>query len=223
VIAARARRLVIAATLGAALLTGALPARAQGPVPGHPPGALRAQFEQRYVGKKAPDFTLTDLKGKDYHLAALKGKVVLLNFWYSSCVPCRRETPDLSAIYRVHARDGLEILGINLDDLLMPTAGHAPLKVFLDEFKPPYPVLMADENVFDLYGGIPVQPISFLVDRGGNVAHLFWGAFPGAAFEKGIVALLEAPVAPPGKTAPTPSAPNSKPAPAAKPPAKSSA
>ncbi len=218
-IAARARGLLVVAALGAALGAGAPPARAQGPGIGSPPGALRAQFEQRYLGKKAPDFTLTDLKGKDYHLAALKGKVVLLNFWYSSCVPCRRETPDLSAIYRVHAKDGLEILGINLDDILMPTAGHAPLKVFLDEFKPPYPILMADENVFDLYGGIPVQPISFLVDRGGNVAHLFWGAFPGAAFEKGILALLDAPAAAPGKTAPPP-APNSKTAPPAKPPAK---
>ena len=214
-IATPARRLFAAAAVGATLLAGAPAARAQGPGIGSPRGALREQFVQRYVGKKAPDFTLTDLKGQDHHLAALKGKVVLLNFWYSSCVPCRRETPDLSAIYRVHAKDGLEILGINLDDILMPTAGHAPLKVFLDEFKPPYPILMADENVFDLYGGIPVQPISFLVDRGGNVAHLFWGAFPGAAFEKGILALLDAPAAP---AAPT--APGGKPAPPAKPPAK---
>ena len=218
-IAAVARRLGVAGVVAAALLAGATAARAQGPGLGSPRGALREQFVQRYVGKKAPDFTLTDLKGQDHHLAALKGKVVLLNFWYSSCVPCRRETPDLSAIYRVHAKDGLEILGINLDDLLMPTAGHAPLKVFLDEFKPPYPILMADENVFDLYGGIPVQPISFLIDRDGSVARLFWGAFPGATFEKGIVAMLDAPAPPPGHPGPPPTTPNSKPAPHAKPPA----
>lgn len=161
-----------------------------------PRGALREQFTHRYVGKKAPDFTLADLKGQDHHLAGLKGKVVLLNFWYSSCVPCRRETPDLTTIYRMHAKDGLEILGINLDDILMPTAGHAPLKVFLDEFKPPYPILMADETVYDLYGGIPVQPISFLVDREGKVTRLFWGAFPGAVFEKAIVAALNGDLAP---------------------------
>jgi peroxiredoxin len=193
-----------AALAGLLLVAGAATAVAQGPGIGGGKGALKEKFTQRYVGRKAPDFTLTDLKGQEHHLAALKGKVVLLNFWYSSCVPCRRETPDLSAIYRVHAKDGLEILGVNLDDLLMPSAGHAPLKVFLDEFKPPYPILMADETVFDLYGGIPVQPISFLVDREGNVAHLFWGAFPGATFEKGIVALLNPSAHPagPGGTQP---------------------
>lgn len=201
---------------GVTLLLAALPgaiseARAEGPASGGPPGTLREKYAQRFVGRKAPDFTLPDLKGQEYHLAALKGKVVLLNFWYSSCVPCRRETPDLSAIYRMHAKKGLEILGINLDDILMPTAGRAPLKVFLDEFKPPYPILMANENVFELYGGVPVQPISFLVDRGGNVARVFWGAFPGAAFEKGIVALLNAPAG----TAPA--APNAGKTPPAKP------
>jgi len=194
-----ARRAVLVAAAGAVaalLASGVVPARAQGPGVGGPKGSLREKFIERYVGKKAPDFTLTDLKGKEHRLAALKGKVVLLNFWYSACAPCRRETPDLTAIYRLHQKDGLEILGINLDDILMPTAGHAPLKGFLDEFKPPYPILMGDENVYDLYGGVPVQPISFLVDREGSVARIFWGAFPGAAFEKGIVTLLEPPSGP---------------------------
>ena len=198
----RAGRLwLLAAGLAMATLFAVAPSVVgAGPVTGSPKGALRQQFVQRYVGKPAPDFTLTDTTGKEHHLGALKGKVVLLNFWYSSCTPCRRETPDLSAIYRAHAKNGLEILGINLDDLLMPTAGHLPLQQFLDEFKPPYPILMADEVVFEQYGGIPVQPISFLVGRDGKVAKLFWGAYPGAAFEQGIAEAL-------GVTTPRPATP----------------
>jgi peroxiredoxin len=175
----------------AALATPA--AAATGPTTGQPPKSAREQFQGRFIGRPAPDFTLSDLRGADLRLSALRGKVVLLNFWYSSCPPCRRETPDLVTLHRIHARQGLEILGINLDDILIPGAGHAPLKAFVDEFKVPYRVLLADNEVFELYGGAPVQPITFLVDRQGKVAKIFWGAYPGSVLEKAIAPYLAPP------------------------------
>ena len=56
----------------------------------------------------------------------------------------------------------------------------------------PYPVLLADLKTFEAYGEIPVQPISFLVDRDGKVARVFWGAYPGAVFEQALVPYLAA-------------------------------
>jgi len=184
--------MVFAAGLASSALAAPV-AAATGPATGPPPKSARERFQARFIGRPAPDFTLSDLDGADLRLSALRGKVVLLNFWYSSCPPCRRETPDLATLHRLHAKRGLEILGINLDDILIPGAGHAPLKAFLEEFKVPYRVLLADNEVFELYGGVPVQPVTFLVDRTGKVAKIFWGAYPGSVLEKAITPYLSPP------------------------------
>ena len=159
----------------------------------------RERYQKRYVGRPAPDFSLSDLKGNMVRLSQERGKVVLLNFWYSACPPCRRETPDLITLHRLYAKSGLRILGVNLDDILIPEAGHTSLGHFLQEFQPPYPVLLGDNKVFENYGEVPVQPISFLIDRQGNVAHVFWGAYPGPVFEKSIRPYLEAPPGTPSR------------------------
>jgi peroxiredoxin len=157
---------------------------------GQPANPARDRYKERFIGRPAPDFTLSDLQGKEVRLSALRGKVVLLNFWYSSCGPCRREVPDLITLHRLRAKDGLEILGVNLDDILTPGTQQVPLKLFLEEYKVPYRVLLADDQVFDLYGGVPVQPISFVVDRKGTVVKVFWGAFPGKALDRAIAPYL---------------------------------
>jgi peroxiredoxin len=180
-----------------AAVTPAPTAPAGAPSAGPLPGTPRERFKARFVGHPAPDFTLRDLHGGDVRLSALRGKVVLLNFWYSSCGPCRRETPDLIALHNLRAGQGLEILAVNLDDVLTPGTQHVPLKAFLQEFQVPYKVLLANDRVFDLYGGIPVQPMSFLVDRRGTVANVFWGAYPGPVLDKAIAPYLAAPAARP--------------------------
>ncbi len=157
---------------------------------------LYQQFQTRFVGKPAPAFALKDLKGKLVRLADERGKVLLLNFWYSSCPPCRKETPDLATLHRMYQARGFEVLGINLDAILIPQSTGSELQRFVKEFSLPYPVLVADPNVFEAYGSIPVQPISFLVDRGGMVARVFWGAFPGGFLERAIAPYLREPGSP---------------------------
>ena len=189
-------RIPLALLLGALLCAGARPARAlaasaaAAPTQGAP-ASPRERYQKRFTGKPAPDFSLYDLGGKTVSLSKERGNVVLLNFWYSSCVPCRRETPDLATLFRTYSPHGFMILGVNLDDLLIPDAGGASLKVFLQEFQPPYPILLGSNEVMEAYGGVPVQPISFLIDRQGIVTKVFWGAYPGAVFEKAIRAQIE--------------------------------
>jgi cytochrome c biogenesis protein CcmG/thiol:disulfide interchange protein DsbE len=156
---------------------------------------MREGYIARFTGKPAPDFALRDLHGALHRLSALRGKVVLLNFWYSSCVPCRRETPDLIALHGRLGDRGLAILGINMDDVMMPQAAGRERDRFLAAFSIPYPVLVADQKVMGDYGEIPVQPISFLVDPAGRVARVFWGAFPGEVYERAIRPLLGQPAA----------------------------
>jgi thiol-disulfide isomerase/thioredoxin len=168
--------------------------------PDTPVNPRRDAYKARFDGQPAADFKLSDIQGHDVRLSALRGRVVLLNFWFSGCLPCRHETPDLITLHRLYAKQGLEILAMNLDDIMIPAEGHGPLGAFLKEFPVPYPVVMVDNKTFDAYGDIPVQPISFLVDRSGTIVHVFWGAFPGPVFEKTIKPYLAPP--PPPATRP---------------------
>jgi thiol-disulfide isomerase/thioredoxin len=69
----------------------------------------------------APDFTLPTLSGETVRLSDLRGKVVLVNFWATWCVPCRTEMPTLEELYQYYKERGLEVVAVNLDAL--STAG----------------------------------------------------------------------------------------------------
>lgn len=120
----------------------------------------------------APDFTLSDIKGRNYSLAQLRGKVVLLNFWASWCLPCRMEMPSMELLRRSFPHKDFEILAVDLNE---------PRSVVLDyisQFKPqlPFPVLLDQhEHVASMFR-IQGPPTSFLVDRSGRLAYTVTGA-----------------------------------------------
>ena len=169
---------------------------------------LKAQFFSRYLNRPAPPFTLKDVSGKTVRLADFRGKVVLLNFWFSTCFPCRQETPDLVTLHNVHHDKGLVVLGINTDPLVMPQDDGKMRRKFIETYRIPYPVLIADRETYKAYGQAPVQPISFLIDRSGKVVEIFWGAYPGPAFDRAVKPYLAA--APPPPTRPSSAAGSSK-------------
>lgn len=74
-----------------------------------------AFMESTAKGASAPDFTLTDLNGKEVSLSQIDAKLIIIDFWASWCGPCRLNNPSLRAIYEQYHQKGLEVVGISLD------------------------------------------------------------------------------------------------------------
>jgi len=135
----------------------------------------------------APDFKLTALDGKPITLAALQGKVVLLNFWATWCGPCRAEIPDLVALQERY-KGRLQIIGLNVDD------EEADIKQYVQETGINYPVAMTSNDVRIQFGGIPALPTSFVLDTEGRVVQKHVGLWNPAVYETEIRALLGMPI-----------------------------
>jgi thiol:disulfide interchange protein DsbD len=137
---------------------------------------------------KAPNFSLKSYDGKIIELAALKGKVVVLNFWATWCPPCRAEIPDFIKVYDAYKSKGLEIIGISLDE-----DGWSKVNPFVEKNKMNYPIVLGTMDVVRLYGGIEGIPTTFIVDKDGNFAGMQVGLLSMEALEQKVNSLLSVP------------------------------
>ena len=108
------------------------------------------------------DFTLTDLSGKPWTLSALRGKVVLVNFWATWCPPCRKELPDLETLYSRFSPQGLVILGISDEDV-------AKVEPFVRQHAISYPILLDSQKIANEAFEFQGIPKSFVFDRSGKL------------------------------------------------------
>ncbi|MDD2898834.1 MAG: TlpA disulfide reductase family protein [Desulfuromonadaceae bacterium] len=116
------------------------------------------------VNTPAPEFTLNDLHGNKISLSRYHGKVVILNFWSTTCGPCIAEIPSLVTLQRELKNQGLVVLGISIDP------SEKSVEESVNKLKIEYTNLI-DSNrdvYFDSYG-LFGQPISIIVDRNGIV------------------------------------------------------
>jgi peroxiredoxin len=116
------------------------------------------------VGQPAPDFTLKSLDGKEVRLSSLQGKAVLVNFWATWCEPCKIEMPWIVELYDKYKPQGLEVLGVAMDD-----SGQDAIAKFAKEMKVDYPVLLGTDDVGDHYGGVQFLPQTFYIGRDGKI------------------------------------------------------
>jgi cytochrome c biogenesis protein CcmG/thiol:disulfide interchange protein DsbE len=133
------------------------------------------------------NFTLPrlDRPGK-LELTSLRGKVVVLNFWASWCVPCKQEAPALESIWREYRDRGVVVLGVDSEDF----SGDA--RDFMRRYKITYPVVR--EGGRDLYGpyGVTGVPETRIIGRNGKyVATQFYGATTAKDLRESINTALE--------------------------------
>ena len=115
--------------------------------------------------KPAADFTLRDANGTAVKLSDYRGKVVLLNFWATWCGPCTLEIPWFIEFEQQYKTQGFAVIGVSMDE-----EGWNAIKPYMAAHKMNYRVLLGDDSVSQLYGGVDSLPTTFLIDRQGRVA-----------------------------------------------------
>ncbi len=139
------------------------------------------------IDKPAPAFVRTDLDNRRIDLAALRGRVVLLNFWATWCAPCQIEMPRFVQWQSKYKSGGLEILGVSMDDDV------DPVRALVRKRGINYPILMGDEKLGILYGGVLGLPVTYLIDRQGVIRAQFKGQTSLSAMEASIRRILDRP------------------------------
>jgi peroxiredoxin len=124
--------------------------------------AAMAKLEADDRRRQNADFTLADLAGKRWNLKELRGSVVLVNFWATWCPPCRKEMPDLEALYRQFAAKGLVVLAISDEDA-------AKVQPFIAERQFTYPILLDPGRKVNESFDIEGIPKSFVFGREGKL------------------------------------------------------
>jgi thiol-disulfide isomerase/thioredoxin len=144
-------------------------------------------------------FELVTLDGDTLRSQDLAGRVVVVNFWATWCLPCRMEMPSLQKLHERRAAEGVMVLGLSED-----VGGDEGVRAFLRERAIGYPVGKATAAHRRAFGPIPGIPTTFVLDRRGRVRHRVVGYFAPPAMNAAVSRLLEEPAAPNAGTASAP-------------------
>ena len=154
---------------------------------------IKVAFARRHSGHlvtenqnypPAPDVQFAKLDGSPLRLNELKGRVVLLNFWATWCVPCRNEIPSLSAMNKDLESRGLSVIGVSYDD----TADL--VQAFQKDIPQSYQVVLGGREVGSTLPASPL-PTTYIIDRQGRIRDKLIGERSREAFEAIIKPLLD--------------------------------
>lgn len=129
------------------------------------------------VGQPAPELAVQEVAtGATHRLSDMKGKVVLVNLWATWCPPCRKEMPALDKLQADYADQGLVVLTVSDEDrdLLQTFAAEHPLRT-----------LNASSTDLGWYD-VPGRPVTFVIDRDGNIRKFMTGGHPYEDFEAAV-------------------------------------
>jgi peroxiredoxin len=143
--------------------------RVQRPSPENPqPKANQFKSQEGYM---APRFSLRNLKGNMESLDDHLGKVIVVNFWATWCVPCVKEMPSFENLYRRYRSQGLTLLAVSLDK-----GDSSKVQEFADKHKLSFPILLDTKGVAEkLYPSFSI-PFTYVIDKQGRVVARVDGA-----------------------------------------------
>jgi cytochrome c biogenesis protein CcmG, thiol:disulfide interchange protein DsbE len=120
-------------------------------------------------GQPVPNFKVVSTSGQTISQENYRGHILILDFFATWCQPCRRSIPHLVEMSRKYGKQGLQILGLSVDE-----GGDRAVKTFTDEFRVNYPLALAgDSTTIDF--GIRSVPIMYLVDKKGKIVEVYRG------------------------------------------------
>jgi len=126
----------------------------------------------------APDVAFTSLQGDTVHTQDLRGKVVLVKFWATSCTTCVKQMPDTIAYQNTYGERGFEVIGVAMQ--------YDPpnyVKHFADTRQLPFRVVIdAQGKIAQAFDQVRVTPTAFLIDKRGHVIRRYVGEYDKAAF-----------------------------------------
>ncbi len=134
---------------------------------------------------RTPSYAFETIEGESITSDALRGRVVVLNFWATWCGPCKLEMPSLQSLHEDRGADGVVVLGLSTDG-----GGDAGIREFLRERDITYPVGRATHGHRQAFGGISGIPTTFLIDKRGVVRHRVVGYFAPPAMRVAVNRLL---------------------------------
>lgn len=120
-------------------------------------------------GQPTPAFNLFSVSGLPVSTEGLKGSVVIIDFWATWCPPCRESLPFLNELHRKYAKQGLQIVGMNVDE-----GAERDLKAFIAEKGLSYTIVMAPRRLQNDYG-VRALPVMFILDKQGKVVEQMLG------------------------------------------------
>src|SRR6266550_5525594 len=135
----------------------------------------------------APDVQFTRLDGSALRLSDLHGRVVLLNFWATWCVPCRSEMPEFNQMKHDFEARGLSIVGASISPLDTPDV----IGSFQRDVKQNYTVVRGGEEIGNQFSNGPGLPVTHILDREGRIRQTFFGPQSREVFESVIKPLLD--------------------------------
>jgi thiol-disulfide isomerase/thioredoxin len=135
-----------------------------------------------------PEFSLPDLSGKAHSMSEWQGKVRVINFWATWCPPCLKEMPEFTNLQNQYAAQGLQFIGIALDD-------PEPVKEFIAAQKVNYPILLGGEQgtqiAHNLGNLVDTVPFTVIVNKKGQVVKSKIGELTKEELLKILVPLLK--------------------------------
>jgi thiol-disulfide isomerase/thioredoxin len=139
------------------------------------------------VGQSSSPKTLklTDINGRVLSVDDYKGKVLLVNFWATWCIPCRTEIPDLVRLQKKYRSNGLRIVGITY-----PPEKISEVRSLVRQLKMNYPVVMGTKETKSLFTSSETLPMTIVIDSDGDVRGVIEGIMYLDEFDQKVRPLL---------------------------------